>query len=100
MPEPLLNETQSRSQQVLPLQLSNIKALKFSQVSCSGYRPLKDIFPLRGGLVGHRLGEGIDGATVVGNGGVQQVGGVVVQSASTYSFLGAGRLGRAAARNT
>jgi hypothetical protein len=46
------------------------------------------------------LGEGIDGATVVGNGGVQQVGGVVVQSASTYSFLGAGRLGRAAARNT
>jgi len=27
-------------------------------------------------------------ATVVGNGGVQQVGGVVVQCASTYSFLG------------
>jgi hypothetical protein len=23
-------------------------ALKFSQMSCSGYRPLKDIFPLRG----------------------------------------------------
>src|SRR5271165_4661214 len=25
-------------------------ALKFSQMSCSGYRPLKDIFPLRGAV--------------------------------------------------
>jgi hypothetical protein len=31
---------------------------------------------------------GVTVATVVGNGGVQQVGGVVVQCASTYSFLG------------
>ena len=32
--------------QVLPLQLSNINSIEvFSQVSCSGYRPLKDIFP-------------------------------------------------------
>jgi hypothetical protein len=42
IPEPLVSETQSRSQQVLPLQLSNINSIEVLASVVSGYRPLKD----------------------------------------------------------